>query len=122
MSKQIWLTAEAVLAVHGEALSRFGGEEVSCDENLLDLALDPSNKESLSLFEMAAAYAHGVVKNYPFLAGNKRSGFMAAALFLEVNGLRFGASEEEVVSHTRALAAGDIGADEYATWLKGSCK
>ncbi len=59
------------------------------------------------------ADALGLVKNHPFLDGNKRVGFMAVALFLEVNGLSFGASEEEAVVYTRALAAGEIGAKEY---------
>lgn len=47
---------------------------------------------------------------------------MAAALFLEINGLTFGAPEEEVLVYTRSLAAGEIGAAEYAAWLDASCK
>ena len=119
MSKPILLTAEMLLAAHGEALARFGGNEDGGDEKLLSFNF-PSEEE-LSLFKMAAAYAHGIVKKHPFLDGNKRCGFMAAALFLEVNGLKFGATEESAVVYTRALAAGEIGADEYAAWLKESC-
>lgn len=104
----------------------FGGLAGLRDEGLLHSALSRSQNrfayEDPSLFEMAAAYAHGIVKNHPFLDGNKRSGFMTAALFLEVNGQRLGASEEEVVSYTRALAAGEMGAEEYAEWLKVSCE
>lgn len=66
---------------------------------------------------MAAAYAEGIVKNHPFLDGNKRSGLMAAALFLETNGLVFTAPEEEAVLRTLALAAGEINAAEYSAWL-----
>lgn len=106
-------------------LSLFGGLSGLRDEGLLHRVLArPQNLfeyEKPSLYEMAAAYAHGIVKNHPFLDGNKRCGFMAAALFLESNGLKFGASEEEVVAYTRALAAGEIDADEYAVWLKKSC-
>ena len=119
MSKQVHLTAETILATHAEALSRFGGDEDGCDEGLLASCFPVG--ERFSLFELAAAYAHGLIKNHPFLDGNKRCGFMAAALFLEVNGLSFGATEESSVAYTRALAAGEIGADEYAEWLKESC-
>ena len=55
-----------------------------------------------SFFEMAAAYASGIVKNHPFLDGNKRSGFVAAALFLESNGYQFEGPETEVVERTRS--------------------
>ncbi len=75
----------------------------------------------VELVDLAAAYALGIVKNHPFLDGNKRAGFMAAALFLEVTGLRFEAPEEEVVLQTLALAAGEIDQAAYAAWLKASC-
>lgn len=69
---------------------------------------------------MAAAYAEGIVKIHPFLDGNKRTGFVAAALFLESNGFMLVAPEEETVLHTLALAAGEIGAEEYGNWLARS--
>ncbi|MBU0677947.1 MAG: type II toxin-antitoxin system death-on-curing family toxin [Verrucomicrobia bacterium] len=56
--------------------------------------------------------------NHPYVDGNKRTGFIAAALFLEANGLRFTATEEEAVERTLALAAGAIEANEYAAWLE----
>ena len=70
------------------------------DAGLLDSALNrPKHLFAYGtpdLFELAAAYALGVIKNHPFLDGNKRAGFMAAALFLEVNGVAFEATEEDV--------------------------
>ena len=68
--------------------------------------------------DMAAAYAHGIVKNHPFVDGNKRSGLLAATLFLEANGIRFSATEEDAVVQTLALAAGAITAEDFAAWLK----
>ena len=70
------------------------------------------------MFDMAAAYAHGIVKNHPFVDGNKRSGLLAATLFLEANGIRFSATEEDAVVQTLALAAGAITAEDFAAWLK----
>ena len=65
--------------------------------------------------------AEGIVRNHPCLDGNKRAGFMAAALVLEVNGWSFQVGEEDVVVRTLALAAGAIGAAEYARRLRGGC-
>ncbi len=124
-NEPVWIDSRDCHAFHAEMLERFGGLEGVRDEGLLESALNrPKNLFAygeVSLFVMAAAYAAGVVKNRPFLDGNKRSGFMAAALFLEVNGLRFQAPEEEVVERTLGLAAGAIDAGEYAVWLERSC-
>lgn len=125
MNEPVWIELADCLAFHAEMLERFGGLDGVRDEGLLESALGrPKNifaYGEASLFVMAAAYAAGIVKNHPFLDGNKRSGFVAAALFLEVNGLKFRASEEEVVERTLALAAGEIEAAEYAVWLEQSC-
>jgi death on curing protein len=77
--------------------------------------------EKPTLFELAAEYALEIVKNHPFWDGNKRAGFMAACIFLGANGQDLDAPETEAVFKTTALAAGEIGADEYPEWLKESC-
>ncbi len=125
MNEPVWIDAADVHAFHLEMLAMFGGLAGVRDEGLLLSALSrPQHSfayESPSLFEMAADYALGIIKNHPFLDGNKRAGFMTAALFLEANGLRFTATEEEVVINTLALAAGEIDRDQYAAWLAASC-
>jgi death-on-curing protein len=107
-------------------LQRFGGLDGVRDEGLLESALNRPKQlfayGKPSLVQMAAAYAAGIVQNHPFLDGNKRSGFMAAALFLEINGLSFRAPEIEVVERTLALAAGAIDEPEYGAWLERSCR
>jgi len=72
--------------------------------------------------EMAAAYAAGIVKNHPFLDGNKRTGFMLGAGFLERNGFEFHATEVDAALRTLALAAGKMSEAAYATWLKANSK
>jgi death-on-curing protein len=72
--------------------------------------------------EMAAAYTAGIVKNHPFLDGNKRTGFMMGAGFLERNGYEFLASEAEVAIRTLALAAGEMSEAAYADWLQANSK
>jgi len=69
---------------------------------------------------LAASYAAGVVKNHPFIDGNKRTGFMLGAGFLERNGCRFAASEAEATAKTLALAAGELSEEEYAAWLEAN--
>lgn len=122
MTEPVWVTEEDCLSFHEKLLARFGGAAGVRDRGLLASALArPQHRfayEGASLVELAATYAHGIVKNHPFLDGNKRTGFLAAALFLEANGVRFNAREEDAVVQTLALAAGAIGVEEFAAWLK----
>lgn len=125
MRDPIWLTKDVVLAIQGELLARFSGIEGLRDDSLLESALARPMRllhyGNPGLFELAASYAHGIVKNHPFLDGNKRAGFLAAYTFLGINGFRLEAPEEEAVLVTIALAAGEIDADGFAAWLERSC-
>lgn len=127
MNEPIWIDAADCHAFHAEMLERFGGLDGVRDEVMLESALNKPRQlfaygePPPSLFDLAAAYAFGIVRNHPYLDGNKRSGFLSAALFLEINGKRFQAPEVEVVERTLALAAGAIGAADYAAWLERSC-
>lgn len=126
MKEPVWITRDAVLAIQEELLARFGGLAGVRDEGLLDSALArPQQRfayETPDLYELAAAYARGIVKNHPFLDGNKRAGFMTAYVFLGQNGIELDAPEEEVVLHTLALAAGDEDEATYAGWLREACE
>lgn len=121
MNEPVWVDREDCLAMHEKLLERFGGLKGIRDEELLESALNKPrhlfNYGQPTLFEMAASYAMGIVKNHPFLDGNKRTGFVAAALFIEANGFSFQASEEEAVLETLALAAGETTEADYAAWL-----
>jgi len=66
---------------------------------------------------MAGSYAAGIVLNHPFLDGNKRTGFVVAATFLELNGMEFTATEESVLELTLSLASGTLKQATYAEWL-----
>lgn len=122
MKEPAWITQEDCLAIHEMMLARHGGLAGVRDEGLLESAL--SKPQNLFAYatpthaEMAASYAAGVIVNHPFLDGNKPTGFMVAAVFLEVNGYKFVATEESVVEHTVALAAGKLKEKGYAAWLK----
>jgi death-on-curing protein len=122
MKLPVWLDRTDALAIHEMVLSQHGGLAGVRDEGLLESALaKPQNlfayaKPSLS--GLAASYAAGIVLNHPFLDGNKRTGFMLAATFLELNGRSFDATEESVVQNTLGLASGKLKEAGYAVWLK----
>jgi death-on-curing protein len=126
MKEPYWLTRDECLALHDMMLAQYGGCPGIRDEGLLESAL--ARPQQLHHYgkpgmpQMAAAYTAGIVKNHPFLDGNKRTGFMLGAGFLERNGYEFVASETDVVIRTLALAAGEMSEADYADWLKANSK
>lgn len=110
------------MALHTLMLAQYGGSSGLRDENLLESALAKPQQlfayTQPALVQLAASYPAGVVKNHPFIDGNKRTGFILGVGFLERNGCNFGGSEAEAVIHTLALAAGAATEAEYAAWLE----
>jgi death on curing protein len=118
-----WLSKALMLAVHDEQLAEHGGGTGMRDGGLLDSALArPQNRLSYDaaadLASLAAAYAFGLGRNHPFIDGNKRTAFVAAELFLDLNGMTLTASDEDCVLTMVRLAAGEIEEDAFATWLR----
>lgn len=122
MTEPTWIESSLVHSLHNELLNRFGGSTGVRDSGLLDSALARPQQAyhygGSNLFELAAIYSHGIVKNHPFIDGNKRTGLVAGALFLEINGYRFQAPEAEAVLQTLALAAGERTPEAFADWLE----
>ncbi len=97
------------------------------DRNLLESALAPPRQhydyaECRDTITLAALYAADIVRNHPFVDGNKRVGFVLGVLFLELNGYRFTASEEHATQAVLDLAVGVINETAYAAWLIGNCR
>lgn len=67
---------------------------------------------------MAALYTAGIVRNHPFIDGNKRAAFVVGILFLELNGISFKASEADATRAVLDLAAGAIDEEAYGAWLR----
>jgi len=126
VKEPIWLRKDVLLAVHDRLLSEHGGSSGIRDEGLLDSALgrpqNPFGYGKPTVFALASAYACGIIKNHPFIDGNKRTGFMAAYLFLGINGCELTATETEVVLKTLAVAEGEMNDQEYGASLKMSSK
>jgi death on curing protein len=126
VNKPRWLDRSDCVAIHDMMLAQHGGLAEVRDEGLLESALSkPQNLfayGSPALGELAASYAAGIILNHPFLDANKRTGFLVAATFLELNGIALTASEESVVEKTLALAAGELKEAGYAAWLKANSR
>ncbi|MBP7546293.1 MAG: type II toxin-antitoxin system death-on-curing family toxin, partial [Acidovorax sp.] len=67
---------------------------------------------------LAASYGYGISRNHPFIDGNKRTGYVAAELFLRLNGWRLTADDASCVVTMLAVAAGDITEEAFAAWLR----
>ena len=72
------------------------------------------------IIDMATAYTAGIVRNHPFVDGNKRTGFVVGILFLELNGYRFTASEEDAAQAVLELAAGNLDETGYGAFLRAN--
>ena len=79
------------------------------------------NYQSASIYDLAASYAYGIIMNHPFIDGNKRTGFITCALFLQSNGVRLIATEDEAYAQTLALASGLSSERDFAQWLATVC-
>lgn len=117
-----WLALATVQAIHAEAVAAYGGSAGLRDMGLLESALDRARNlfaygDDPSIFDLAAAYCAGIVKNHPFVDGNKRAGLLAAVAFLDLNGHVFRPTEADAVVMTMALAAGEIDEAALAAWL-----
>lgn len=117
-----WLSREVALAVHDRQLAEHGGPAGVRDSGALDSALGrPVNRWADGAddpAELAAAYAFGIARNHPFVDGNKRTAWVAARLFLRLNGHALAFTEREAIATVLALAAGELGEDELAGWLR----
>ena len=119
----VWLTKDMAEAFHRESLARFGGADGTRDEGLLLGALArPENihayEPEADVFRLAAAYCAGIVKNHPFIDGNKRTGILSAVVFLGLNNVSPEFDEAMVFSMVYGLAAGDVSEDQFAAWLR----
>lgn len=119
-----YLTPAEVLLLHARLIQRTGGSGGVRDMGLLESALgrpratfDQSDLYP-GLWLKAAALMHSLVKNHPFVDGNKRTGLAATAIFLELNGYSLMAGNQEVLVFTRQVAVGAMELTPMATWLE----
>jgi death-on-curing protein len=115
------------LALHDWLLALYGGAAGLRDLSLLQSALArPLQRNayggSPDAIDLAATYTAGIVRNHPFVDGNKRTGFVIGILFMELNGYRFEASEEDAAQAVLAQAAGSLDEAGYGAFLRANAK
>ena len=123
MKEPVWVPRLVIKAVHIDQIREHGGIPGMRDEALLEAAIARPRhkwtyKRKPDLAALAAAYCFGIVRNHPFRDGNKRVGFLAAVVFLGLNGYEFTATEEEVVTVILELAAGKRAESNLAKWFR----
>jgi len=123
MREPRWVSKRALLLLHAESLAEHGGLPGLRDEGLLDSALArPRNhfayKKKRDLVDLAAVYAFRISQNHPSQDGNKRVSFLAAGLFLELNGMALNPEPVAAVNMFFALAEGKLTEKELAEWIQ----
>jgi death-on-curing protein len=116
-----------VLAIHDRLLALHGGAVGLRDRGLLESALARPRQHHAyartpDVVEMATLYTAGIVRNHPFVDGNKRTGFVIGVLFLELHGFDFKASEADATQTVMALASGTLDEAAYTAWLREKAK
>jgi death-on-curing protein len=119
-----FLAVDDVLRMHRRQLARFGGSDGLRDRGLLESAVAQAQASfggtyvHDDLFAMASAYLFHIVKNHPFVDGNKRAGLLAATVFLRWNLVSLQTNSREVCALTLGVAEGSIGKAEVAARLR----
>ena len=118
-----WIEEADILAVHDRLLVAHGGAAGVRDQGLLQSALARAKQlaaygDTADMIDLACAYTAGIVENHPFVDGNKRTGFVAGVMFLELNGCRFTAPEDAAAEAVLGLAAGTLDEAKYRAFLR----
>jgi death-on-curing protein len=127
VTELVWIDERDALALHDRLLALDGGAPGVRDEGLLKSALARPQQlqafgENPDTIELASAYIAGILRNHPFIDGNKRTGFIVGVLFLEMNGYQLTASEEDATQAVMGLAAGTLDDTAFAAWLRANVK
>jgi death on curing protein len=121
VKEPIWVLRAVIEAVNDAQLAEHGGASGVRDAGHLESALArPVNLHAhgeSALCVLAAAYAFGIARNHPFVDGNKRAAFLAAYVFLRLNGRDLVADEISATTAVLALASGEMTEADFAAWL-----
>ncbi|MGV3525082.1 MAG: type II toxin-antitoxin system death-on-curing family toxin [Candidatus Sericytochromatia bacterium] len=128
MEPLVFLTKSQVLFLHQDLVEDFGGSHGLRDEGLLESALEMPKSGfggeyfHKSLYEMAAAYLFHLVKNHPFIDGNKRIGLACADVFLAINDIELTVAEDEAYEFTMRVASENVAKEEISIFFQKNSK
>ncbi len=118
------LTKKQVILLHKDLIAVSGGSDEIRDDGLLDSALNApfqtfSGTELYpSLLEKAARLGYGLIKNHPFVDGNKRIGTHTMLVFLMLNGIEIQYQDEELIQLILGIASGMYDDRQLLVWLQ----
>lgn len=121
-----WLTLDDIFFLHRLTIRQDGGADGVRDRGLIEATIarpQPlfAHGEEPTIFTLAAAYAFALVRNHSFVDGNKRVGFYAMGVFLDIDGYVFDATEQESYDRMIGLAEGSLCEADFAVWLASKC-
>jgi death-on-curing protein len=119
-----YLTLNDVLELYRQVMEQAGGTVGIRDLGALESALAQPRVtfgEELypTIAEKAAALGFCLIRNHPFVDGNKRTGHAAMETFLVLNGYEIEATVDEQETIILQVASGELGRDEFTDWLRG---
>ena len=125
VKEPVWIDEREALAIHDRLLVLHGGAPGVRAVDLLKSALARPLQHfayaaTVDIVHLCAVYTAGIVRNHPFVDGNKRTGFVVGILFLELNGYRFKASEEDAARAVLGLASGQLDEGGYSDFVRGN--
>jgi death-on-curing protein len=119
-----YLILAEILELYRRVIEQSGGAYGIRDQGLLESALAQPRLTFAgaelypTLAEKAASLGYSIINNHPFVDGNKRTGHAATEVFLLLNGYEIEAPMEDQEQIVLQIASGDLGRDEFATWLQ----
>ncbi len=126
MEQIIYLTLEQILIIHQDQIDRYGGSSGLRDLALLESAVYRpqttfSGKDLYSsIFEKAAALMHSLIMNHAFIDGNKRTGTVAALIFLSLNMIDISVGNKELVTAVLKIENEKWTIEKIAQWLENN--
>ncbi|PYX28539.1 MAG: type II toxin-antitoxin system death-on-curing family toxin [Acidobacteria bacterium] len=123
MKQPNWIDPRALLLLHGESLAEHGGSKGLRDENAFHSALArPQHvfryKPDAGMAQLAGAYGFGLIRDHPFNDGNKRVGFLAILLFLDLNGFELNVDQIDAIQTIMNVAGGELSETELTNWIR----
>lgn len=124
MKKITFLKTEQVLFIHDQMVKRFGGSLGVRDIGLMESAVARSQASFDSkylygsIFDKAAALLQSLLKNHPFVDGNKRTALTSTAIFLKKNGYKLINNHKEEVEFAVRVDNGNLTVEQISKWLQ----
>ena len=124
MKEPLFLTLDEVIEIHKDQIQRYGGHIGIRDLELLKSSINMPAASfggeylHTDVYEMAAAYLFHIIRNHPFMDGNKRTGVVSALVFLILNGIEFTADEDKLEKMVVSVAEGKSGKSEIAQFFR----